>query len=56
MQVDEGLSLKSKMENNGCTPDALIFKTIIRALVLKEENDKAAKLLQEMIARDLLKE
>ena len=51
---DEALSLLSQMEDNGCTPDALTYETLIRALFESDKNDKAVKLLREMIARGLL--
>ncbi|XP_057444386.1 pentatricopeptide repeat-containing protein At1g62930, chloroplastic-like [Lotus japonicus] len=43
------------MEDNGCVSDAVTYETIIRVLFRKNENDKAQKLLHEMIARGLLK-
>jgi pentatricopeptide repeat domain-containing protein 1 len=42
------------MEDNGCIPDVVTYETIIRALFKNDENDKAEKLLREMIARGLL--
>ena len=48
--------MKSKMEGKGCMPNAITFRTIICALSEKDENDKAEKILREMIARGLLKE
>ncbi|KAL5173797.1 putative pentatricopeptide repeat-containing protein, mitochondrial [Glycine soja] len=51
---DEALALLSKMEDNGCIPNAITFDIIICALFEKDENDKAEKLLREMIARGLL--
>ncbi|KAL2334827.1 hypothetical protein Fmac_016040 [Flemingia macrophylla] len=50
-----GLSvvLQSKMETSGWVPDSATFDIIIRALLEKNENDKAEKLLHEMIARGL---
>jgi pentatricopeptide repeat domain-containing protein 1/leucine-rich PPR motif-containing protein len=51
---DEAMILLSKMESNGCIPDAVTYETIIRALFKNDENDKAEKLLREMIARGLL--
>ncbi|KAL2335578.1 hypothetical protein Fmac_016791 [Flemingia macrophylla] len=42
------------MEDNGCIPNAITFEIIICALFQKDENDKAEKLLLEMIARGLL--
>ncbi|QCD92315.1 Pentatricopeptide repeat [Vigna unguiculata] len=53
--VDEALSLWSKMENNGCLPDAIAFEIIITALFEKDETDKADTFLREMISRGLLK-
>ena len=44
------------MEDKGCMPDAVTFDIIIWALFEKDENDKAEKILREMIARGLLKE
>lgn len=46
---DEALVLQSKMEDSGCIPDATTFDISIRALLVKNENDKAEKLLHEMI-------
>jgi pentatricopeptide repeat protein len=51
---DEALALLSKMKDNGCTPDAGTYEIIIRSLFNKGENDKAEKLLREVIARGLL--
>jgi pentatricopeptide repeat protein len=51
---DEAESLLSKMEDNGCIPNAVTYETIIRALFENDENDKALKLLQEMIGSGLL--
>ena len=51
---DEALSLLSKMEDNGCTPDGVTYEIIIRALFESNRNDNAVKLLREMIARGLL--
>jgi pentatricopeptide repeat domain-containing protein 1/leucine-rich PPR motif-containing protein len=42
------------MEDNGIIPDAVTYETIIRALLYKDENEKAEKLLREMISRGLL--
>jgi pentatricopeptide repeat protein len=42
------------MEDNGIIPDAVTYETIIRALFYKDENEKAEKLLREMITRGLL--
>lgn len=52
----EGLfdEAQSKMENNGCIPDAITFEILIRAFFEEDENDKADKLLCEMIAKGLL--
>jgi len=52
--LDEALSMLSKMEDNGCKANAVTFEIIISALFEKDENDKAEKLLHEMIARGLL--
>jgi len=41
------------MEDNGCTPDAVTYETLIRALFESDRNDKTVKLLREMIARGL---
>jgi len=51
---DEALSLLSKMEENGCTPNAITYQTLICALFENNKNDEAVKLLREMIARGLL--
>jgi pentatricopeptide repeat domain-containing protein 1 len=53
---DEVEALLSKMEDNGINPNAVTYETIIRALFHKDENEKAEKLLREMIARGLLEE
>jgi pentatricopeptide repeat protein len=50
----EAITLLSKMEDNGCVSDAVTYETIIRALFENDENDKAEKLLREMIVRGLL--
>jgi pentatricopeptide repeat protein len=42
------------MEENGCTPDAVTYEILIRALSEDNKSDKAVKLLHEMISRDLL--
>jgi pentatricopeptide repeat protein len=43
------------MEDSGCTPDAVTYETLIRALFESGKNDKAVKfLLHEMFARGLL--
>jgi len=42
------------MEENGCIPNAVTYEIIIRSLFDKDENDKAEKLLREMITRGLL--
>ncbi|MCI06129.1 pentatricopeptide repeat-containing protein, partial [Trifolium medium] len=52
--LDEALSIPSKMEENGCTPDAVTYEPLIRALFKNGKNDKAIKFLREMIARGLL--
>jgi len=52
--LEEALTMRSKMEDNGCIPSAVTFEIIINALFEKDENDKAEKLLHEMIARGLL--
>lgn len=51
---DEALSLLLKMEENGCIPNAITYEIIIRALFQNDENDKASRLVREMIARGLL--
>lgn len=53
--LDEALTLQLKMEDNGCIPNAITCETIVRALFESNENEKAVKLLREMIARGLLK-
>ena len=52
--LDEALAMLSKMEGNGCIPNAFTFEILICALFEKDGNDKAEKLLREMIARGLL--
>nr|AFK39839.1 unknown [Medicago truncatula] len=52
--LDESLVLLSKMEENGCIPDAVTYEIIICSLFDKDKNDKAEKLLREMITRGLL--
>ena len=52
--LDEALALQSRMEDNGCISDAVTFEIMIRAFFDKDENDKAEKLVREMIARGLL--
>jgi pentatricopeptide repeat domain-containing protein 1 len=42
------------MEDNGCIPNAKTYEIIILSLFEKDENDKAEKLLHEMIVRGLL--
>ncbi|KAL5142859.1 Nucleolar protein 56 [Glycine soja] len=54
--LEEALTMLSKMEDNGCIPNAFTFETIIIALFKKDENDKAEKLLRQMIARGLFNE
>jgi len=51
---DEAMSFLSEMEDNGCTPNAVTFQTLIHALFESNENDKVVELLREMIARGLL--
>jgi pentatricopeptide repeat domain-containing protein 1 len=51
---DEALSLKLKMEDNGCTPNVVTYGTLIHAFFKNGMNDKAMKLQREMIARGLL--
>jgi len=51
---DEALSLVSKMEDNGCTPNHVTFETLICALFEYNKNDEAVELLREMISRGLL--
>ena len=52
--LDEALAMLSKMEDKGCIPNAVTFEILICALFEKDGNDKAEKLLHEMIARGLL--
>jgi pentatricopeptide repeat protein len=52
--LDEALTMVSKMEDNGCIPNAKTYEIIILSLFEKDENDKAEKLLHEMIVRGLL--
>ncbi|KAK7386624.1 hypothetical protein VNO78_26958 [Psophocarpus tetragonolobus] len=52
--LGEALAMKSKMEENGCFPDAITFEVIICALLEKDENDMAEKLLREMIAKGIV--
>jgi pentatricopeptide repeat protein len=42
------------MEDNGIIPDAVTYETIICALFHKDENEKAEKLLREMIYKGLM--
>jgi len=42
------------MEDSGCTPNAVTYEILIRALFESDRNDKAVKLLREMIVRGLL--
>jgi pentatricopeptide repeat protein len=42
------------MKDNCCIPNAATYEIIIRCLFDKDENDKAEKLLREMILRGLL--
>jgi pentatricopeptide repeat protein len=51
---DEALALLSKMKDSSCIPNAATYEIIIRSLFNKGENDKAEKLLREMIARGVL--
>jgi pentatricopeptide repeat domain-containing protein 1/leucine-rich PPR motif-containing protein len=51
---EEAFVLLSVMEDKGCFPDASTFEIMICALFESGENDKAEKLLREMIARGLL--
>jgi pentatricopeptide repeat protein len=51
---DEALALLTKMKDNSCIPDAATYEIIIRSLFNKGENDKAEKLLREIIARGIL--
>ncbi|CAJ2666734.1 unnamed protein product [Trifolium pratense] len=51
---EETFVLLSEMEVKGCFPNAFTFEIIISALFERGENDKAEKLLREMIARGLL--
>ncbi|XP_020203387.1 pentatricopeptide repeat-containing protein At1g12775, mitochondrial [Cajanus cajan] len=52
----EALAFLSKMEDAGCIPNVVTYEIIIRALLENDENDKAEKLLREMIARRLFQE
>jgi pentatricopeptide repeat protein len=52
--LDEALATLSKMKDNCCIPNAATYEIIIRCLFDKDENDKAEKLLREMILRGLL--
>ena len=52
---DEAIAMFYKMEENGCLPDFVTLETIIGDLLGKKENEKAEKLLDEMIARGSLK-
>ncbi|KAI4332167.1 hypothetical protein L6164_017098 [Bauhinia variegata] len=40
------------MEHNGCLPNPITYEIIICALLEKNENDNAKKLVQEMVARE----
>jgi pentatricopeptide repeat protein len=51
---DAALSLMSKMEDSGLTHDVVTYETIFRALFKNRKNDKAEKILHEMIGRGLL--
>jgi pentatricopeptide repeat protein len=51
---DEALALLTKMKDNSCIPNAATYEIIIHSLFNKGENDKAEKLLREMIARGVL--
>jgi pentatricopeptide repeat protein len=51
---DEALTMLSKMEDNSCIPNAATYYIIIRSLFDKGENDKAEKLLREIIAKGIL--
>jgi pentatricopeptide repeat protein len=51
---DEVFTFLSKMEDNGCIPDAVTYEIVIRALFEKGKIDMAEKLLCEMIVRGLL--
>ncbi|KEH15114.1 PPR containing plant-like protein [Medicago truncatula] len=46
--------LMLQMEENGLTHDVVTYETIIRALFKNRKNDKAEKILHEMIDRGLL--
>ena len=52
--LDEALFVLFEMEDNGCTPDIVTYETLIRALFENDKNDKAEKLLCEMLSRGLL--
>ncbi|MED6132799.1 hypothetical protein PIB30_022111 [Stylosanthes scabra] len=53
---DEALTLLSKMEGDGYLPDYVSYETIVHALLDKNHNETAEKLLHEMKSRGLLKE
>jgi pentatricopeptide repeat domain-containing protein 1 len=42
---DEALSLVSKIEDNGCTPDTVTYEILIFTLFENDKNDKAVNLL-----------
>jgi pentatricopeptide repeat protein len=41
------------MKGNGCIHNTKTYETMICSILKNDENDKAEKLLREMIARDL---
>jgi pentatricopeptide repeat protein len=49
--IDEALYLLSNIEDNGCTPNAITYETLICALLKHDNNDKAVKLLLEIIVK-----
>ncbi|KAL4394806.1 hypothetical protein AHAS_Ahas02G0188800 [Arachis hypogaea] len=52
--IDEAVTLFSKTKGNGCLPNAASYETVIRALLARDENEQALKLLSEMISKGLL--
>ncbi|KAI9121861.1 hypothetical protein K1719_007251 [Acacia pycnantha] len=54
--LDEAMILLPKMKENDCLPDLITYKMLLGALLAKRENDKAEKLLHEMIDSGILKQ
>ncbi|XLT47490.1 hypothetical protein HN873_040094 [Arachis hypogaea] len=52
--IDEAMVLFSKMKENSCLPNAATYETLIRALLVRNKNEQAVKLLREMISKGLL--